>query len=150
MTIDEAIKERQKVIEVQEKLYEDASTNESKEIIKSAIDNDRQLVEWLVELKDLREENKVLTSECDRLIKEKGELNKLKEKAVLDICRREARLRDAKRLLGEALRTLNDGSCNKDCRQCKWNNNGCDYGCRFAWKYGDEVSALIGETNVDQ
>lgn len=59
-------------------------------------------------------------------------------------------LKEAKRLLGEALRTLNDGSCNKDCRQCKWNNNGCDYGCRFAWKYGDEVSALIGETDVDQ
>lgn len=33
-----------------------------------------QLVEWLTELKNLREENKVLTSECDRLIKEKGEL----------------------------------------------------------------------------
>jgi len=28
-----------------------------------------QLLEWLRELKDLREENKVLTSECDRLIK---------------------------------------------------------------------------------
>lgn len=74
MTIDEAIKERQKDIEVQEKLYEEASTNESKGIIKSATDNDRQLAEWLTELKDLREENKVLTSECDRLIKEKGEL----------------------------------------------------------------------------
>lgn len=56
-------------------------------------------------------------------------------------------LRKAKRLLGEALRVLNDGSCNKDCRQCKWNENGCEMSCRFAWKYGDEVSALIGETN---
>ena len=54
MTIDEAIKERQKVIEVQEKLYEEASTNESKEIIKSATDNDRQLVEWLTEYKELK------------------------------------------------------------------------------------------------
>ena len=34
----------------------------------------RQLAAWLRELKDLREERKVLTSECDRLIKEKGEL----------------------------------------------------------------------------
>ena len=33
-----------------------------------------QLAEWLRELRDLREENKVLTSECDRLIKEKGKL----------------------------------------------------------------------------
>ena len=54
MTIDEAIEERQKVIEVQEKLYEEASTNESKEIIKSATDNDRQLVEWLTELKEAK------------------------------------------------------------------------------------------------
>ena len=54
MTIDEAIKERQKVIEVQEKLYEEASTNESKEIIKSATDNDLQLVEWLTEYKELK------------------------------------------------------------------------------------------------
>ena len=56
-------------------------------------------------------------------------------------------LRKAKRLLGEALRTLNDGSCNKDCRQCKWNENGCEMSCRFAWRYGDEVSALIGDGN---
>ena len=54
MTIDEAIKERQKVIEVQEKLYKKASTNESKEIIKSATDNDRQLVEWLRKLKEAK------------------------------------------------------------------------------------------------
>lgn len=54
MTLDEAIKERQKVIEVQEKLYEEASTNESKEIIKSATDNDHQLVEWLKELRAYR------------------------------------------------------------------------------------------------
>lgn len=54
MTLDEAIKERQKVIEVQEKLYEEASTNESKEIIKSATDNDRQLVEWLTDYKELK------------------------------------------------------------------------------------------------
>lgn len=54
MELDEAIKERQKVIEVQEKLYEEASTNESKEIIKSAADNDRQLAEWLQELRAYR------------------------------------------------------------------------------------------------
>ena len=54
MTIDEAIEERQKVIEVQVKLYEEASTNESKEIIKSATDNDRQLAEWLTQLKEVK------------------------------------------------------------------------------------------------
>lgn len=97
MTIDEAIKERQKVIEVQEKLYEEASTNESKEIIKSATDNDRQLAEWLTELKELREENKVLTSECDRLIKEKGELlSKVSGRDVLRICQLEEQIKDWK------------------------------------------------------
>ena len=58
-------------------------------------------------------------------------------------------LKKAKRLLGEALRTLNDSSCNKDCRQCKWNGN-CEMSCRFAWKYGDEASALIGDENDDE
>lgn len=64
MTIDEAIKERQKVIEVQEKLYEEASTNESKEIIKSATDNDRQLAERLTELK----EAKGIIRVCNRVL----------------------------------------------------------------------------------
>lgn len=182
MTIDEAIKERQKVIEVQEKLYEEACTNESKEIIKSATDNDRQLAEWLMELKELREENKVLTSECDRLIKEKGELlSKVSGGDVLRICQLEETIKrydsenykltqeleqlgtdfnnqvslvgwheeqeeEYKRLLGKAMKTLNDGSCNKDCRQCKWNGN-CEMSCRFAWKYGDEALKLIGENN---
>ena len=45
------------------------------------------------ELKDLREENKVLTSECDRLIKEKGELlNKVSGGDVLRICQLEEQL----------------------------------------------------------
>lgn len=70
MTIDEAIKERQKVIEVQEKLYEEASTNESKEIIKSATDNDRQFVEWLTELKQWRYADEALA-----LIGEDGDTN---------------------------------------------------------------------------
>lgn len=54
MTLDEAIKERLKVIKVQEKLYEESYSDESKEIIKSAIDNDRQLAEWLMELKEAK------------------------------------------------------------------------------------------------
>ena len=61
--------------------------------------------------------------------------------------RLERQLDEAKRLLGEALRTLNDGSCNKDCRQCKWKNNGCDYECRFDWKYSDETTEFIGGKN---
>lgn len=67
MTLDEAIKERQKVIEVQEKLYEDAPTNESKEIIKSATDNDRQLIEWLKELKEAKQLLKAAVEDISKM-----------------------------------------------------------------------------------
>lgn len=86
------------------------------------------------ELKDLREENKVLMQECDRLIKEKGELNKLKEKAVLDICRREARLREAKRLLKVAV---------EDFRETKsYLSEPYSHLCD-KWRYEDEALKLI-------
>lgn len=172
MTIDEAIKERQKVIEVQEKLYEEASTNESKEIIKSATDNDRQLAEWLKELKDLREENKVLTSECDRLIKEKGELlSKVSGSDVLRICQLEEQLKhwkeeyanlnkisygfykeskEAKRLLKLAVEDISTMPCNNDthspdsCYICDKHGN-CSYSDSFKWCKADIALKLIGE-----
>lgn len=163
MTLEEAIKERWKVIEVQEKLYEDASTNESKEIIKSATDNDRQLVEWLTELKDLREENKVLTSECDRLIKEKGELlSKVSGGDVLRICQLEEQLKhwkeeyanlnkisydfykelkEAKRLLKTAIDEWHIvcewGNCGE---YCGWYENGK---CTQEWSCKAEAEKLI-------
>ena len=108
------------------------------------------------ELQDLREENKVLASECDRLIEEKGELNKLKEKAVLEICRREARLRDAKRLLKLTTDTINNG-LNKSCYNCSHftSDRNCDIGkylygtgekeCEWEWRYADEVEELLEE-----
>jgi hypothetical protein len=43
---------------------------------KSCAEDHKQLAEWLTDYKNLKEENKVLISECDRLIKEKGELLK--------------------------------------------------------------------------
>lgn len=88
------------------------------------------------ELKDLREENKVLMQECDRL-------NKLKEKAVLDICRREARLREAKRLLKSAIDEWNLvcewGNCGE---YCGWFKNGK---CTQEWSGKAEALKLIGE-----
>jgi ElaB/YqjD/DUF883 family membrane-anchored ribosome-binding protein len=100
------------------------------------------------ELKDLREENKVLMQECDRLIKEKGELNELKEKAMSDIYRREARLRETKRLLKSATNVLNTFiPCDEDynCSECIKQRQNCDYDDRFKWRYADEALALIGE-----
>ena len=53
-------------------------------------------------------------------------------------------LKEAKRLLKAAVEALNDGSCNKDCRQCE-NHKSCDYDNRFKWKHTNEVLKLIGE-----
>ena len=80
----------------------------------------RQLAEWLTELKDLREENKVLISECDRLIKEKGELLKKSEQ----IAKYKSLLKAAVEDLNEVISTRYDN---------------------FQWRYADEALALIGE-----
>lgn len=53
-------------------------------------------------------------------------------------------LRTVRRLLKEAVRTLNDGSCNKDCRQCE-NHKSCDYDNSFKWEHTNEVLKLIGD-----
>lgn len=126
MTIDEAIKERQEVIEVQEKLYEEASSNESKEIIKSATDNDRQLAEWLMELKDLRAEQNDQYTVINELMDE---------------------LKQAKRLLKAATNVLNMFiPCDEDynCSECIKQRQNCDYDDSFKWRYADEALKLIG------
>lgn len=144
MTLDEAIKERQKVIEVQEKLYKEASTNESKEIIKSATDNDRQFVEWLRELKDLREENKVLTRDCLRLIKSN---DKLRKKVGV--------IAKYKRLLKVAVEDMTGMQFGNECKVCSknllpnecpiHNNVACILEKDFKWRYADEALKLIGD-----
>lgn len=73
MTIDEAISHAEEVAERYERMEDSQDDKLKEECLQCAADH-RQLAEWLKELKDLREENKVLISECDRLIKEKGEL----------------------------------------------------------------------------
>ena len=77
MTLDEAIKHCEEVAEDYRYQRDDAvDTNDfgAASDCQQCADDHEQLAEWLTELKDLREENKVLISECDRLIKEKGEL----------------------------------------------------------------------------
>lgn len=100
----------------------------------------RQVAEWLRELKDMRAENKVLMAECDRLIKEKGELlSKVSGGDVLRICQLEEQLKEAKRLLKAAIEDFNvikpylsepySHLCNE-------------------WRYTDEALKLIrGESN---
>ena len=157
MTIDEAIAHAMEVAEQNDAQAEKWREEGGEEWGKTTTCREcaadyRQLAEWLIELKDLREENKVLTSECDRLIKEKGELNKLKEKAVLDICRREAKLREAKRLLKMAVEDISKMPCNNDthrpdsCYICVKHGN-CSYADSFKWCKADIALKLIGETN---
>ena len=134
MTIDEAIISFEKVAEYNESAAKRFNGVGGKAVekyceeCKQVATEHRQLAEWLMEYKDLKAEQNEQYVFIRELMSE---------------------LKKAKRLLGEALRTLNDSSCSKDCRQCKWNNNGCEMSCRFAWKYGDEASALIGDENDD-
>lgn len=78
MTIDEAIKKCNEEATRQESIANSAKhldvSHESIVHCKRCAAEHRQLAEWFKELKDLREENKVLTSKCNRLIKGKGEL----------------------------------------------------------------------------
>ena len=78
MTISEAIEQQIKAADAfEESALEKGVSELTREGRKKVANEHRQLAEWLTELKDLREENKVLISECDRLIKEKGELLKV-------------------------------------------------------------------------
>lgn len=94
------------------------------------------------ELKDLREENKVMTSECDRLIKEKGELlTKVSGGDVLRICQLEEQLEKAKRLLKAAVEDIN---YYVDCYEAHCDECCCDHDNHCHWKHADEALALIG------
>lgn len=76
MTLEEKIKHCEELVAKYEKQAANSMSKEGKEYNRECAEEHRQLIEWLKELKDLREVNKVLISECDRLIKEKGELLK--------------------------------------------------------------------------
>ena len=96
-----------------------------------------QLAEWLTELKDLREENKVLTRDCLRLIKANGKLRK-----------KLGQIAKYKRLLKAAVEDLKFES---QCRNCKYQQTGLDnicYGCRgdkYEWRYADEALKLLND-----
>lgn len=101
----------------------------------------RLLAHYDDELKDLREENKVLISECDRLIKEKGELLKKSEQIA-----------EYKRLLKSAVEdfavygALKDLSAEQRVQNPDWRrfNRVFDV-LDYQWRYAGEALALIGE-----
>lgn len=144
MTIEEAIKHCEEVAEEQEISADDKEMYSKmlgedyrgfEEGCRKCAADHRQLAEWLTELKELREENKVLTSECDRLIKEKGEL-----------LRKSEQIAEYKRLLKSATSIIKDVDCNEDylCDECEYRAK-CDGGFSFYWRYADEALKLIGD-----
>lgn len=139
MTIDEAIKHCLDIADGQDKCAEISVSEHAKERISQCAADHRQLAEWLTELKGLREENKVLISECDRLIKEKGELLKKSEQIAEYKRLLKAAVEDFK-VIGKAL----DADCDIliNCEECPLQSG--HYNCR-SWNHQDEALALIGE-----
>lgn len=134
MTIDEAIK----WYKDKEAEYRALAKEEHKNFAMIA-EEYQQFAEWLMELEDLREENKFLISEFDRLIKEKGELLKKSEQIA-----------EYKRLLKVA---LDDMTKEADCGICLHEKDGeCPIevtACKFKWRHAAEALALIGGEQND-
>ena len=147
MTINEAIAHAMKVAEQNdaqaEKWREEGGEEWGKTTAcRECAADHRQLSEWLIELKDLREENKVLMQECDRLIKEKGELlSKVSGGDVLRICQLEEQLEKAKELLKSAIDEWQIickwGNCGE---YCGWFENGK---CTQEWSGKADALKLI-------
>lgn len=145
LTLDEAIKHCLDIADGQDKCADISVSEHAKERIRECAADHRQLAEWLTELKDLREENKVLISECDRLIKEKSELlSKVSGGDVLRICQLEEREKEYKRLLKAA---VEDMSKEADCGICLHDDDGgCPIkvtACKFKWRYADEAERIL-------
>lgn len=136
MTIDEAIQLYTQRAENHEYILHSGEFiggegEHMKQDIKRCVSEHRQLAEWLRQLKDLREENKVLMQECDRLIKEKGELLKQHEQ-----------IGEYKRLLKSVIDEWHIvcewGNCGE---YCGWYKNGK---CTQEWSGKAEALKLIG------
>lgn len=126
LSIDEAISHCLEVAEKQEDNAKDCNSFDEwteteyydKESCLQCAAEQRQLAEWLTELKDLREKNKV----CDRLIKEE-------------------QIAEYKRLLKLAVEDINECvDCFKSCDECC-----CDQDNHCHWKHEAEALKLIGE-----
>lgn len=132
MTIDEAIQYAEDLgTEEENKIDYDKDSPHMIICRKNTVKDYRQLAEWLRELKDLREENKVLMQECDRLIKEKGELLKQHEQ-----------IGEYKRLLKSVIDEWHIvcewGNCGE---YCGWYKNGK---CTQEWSGKAEALKLMG------
>lgn len=137
MTIEEGIALCKAKSEEYARKAEDGIIQIGKEALAQEAAKYQQLVQWLTELKDLREVNRVLIDECDRLIKEKGGLlKKVAESPQIAIY---------KQLLKSATVIIKNVDCNDDylCDECEYRAK-CDGSFSFYWKRLNEASKLIG------
>ena len=119
MTIDEAIKERQKVIEVQEKLRKgNIETSNDKDLLKTAVGTLENVMPKYRRLSEENQKQKEQIAEYKRLLKAAVE-DMSEENFCVKVCKRD----------------------NFACRV----SDTCD----FKWRYADEALKLIGEDETD-
>jgi hypothetical protein len=134
--------------EIKTNIYEKRTAEKAENDCRECAAEQRQLAEWLMEAKDLKEENKFLISEFDRLIKER-----VKERG--ELLKKLEQIAEYKRLMKAAVdgfkwleqHTEDDnGGCivktsNISCGNCPFNTDGAD--CK--WKHEAEALKLIGD-----
>lgn len=161
MTIDEAIKHFLEVAEQSETRAQNIDSQLTGKAIREYIADcrdcaakHRQLVDWLVELKDLRANQNDETIFIEQLLKENTQLKeKICNGDLIQIGAIQAELDDAKRLLRLAVDDIykaRQGKCCSICNIPKDNLKRCEVDfdsqdCKFIWKYSDNVEWLLNE-----
>lgn len=149
MTIDEAIKHCLEVAEQKE--HEsfvdrwsdgDEWSERIQEDCRQCAADHRQIAEWLMELKDLRNSLGAVK------LKDMKEAARLLQELNTENNQFTSQLAEAKRLLKAAVEDLAKIPCNNDvyipssCDACIKQGN-CDYSDSFKWRYADEALKLI-------
>ena len=127
MTIDEAIAHAQETADTRTDLCDECR------------EEHRQLAQWLIELKQLREENDTLKTEI-MAVKSGSD--------VLKICKLEEENKELKRLMRLAVDDLAWSNCNmgdnNECPDCPY-YSGKPGKCLHDWKHVEEALKLIGD-----
>lgn len=100
------------------------------------------------ELKDLREENKVLTRDCLRLIKANGKLRKklgqiAEYKRLLKAAVEDLRYLESHTVDEEGGCMISEKGVKINCQDCPLNNNNTVLESKCKWNYEDEALKLI-------
>lgn len=141
MTIDEAIADVLHIAEGQDKCAEISVSCHAKESIRACAARNRQLAEWLTELKGFRSQIGMILSDSRAAIDKR---DKMLRDTVKELC-------EAKWLLKSAAKIVNSSLCCDDdlCSECVHSEEckySVDYDRCFEWKYKntEEYKKLIG------